>query len=852
MDKKFITIQGARSHNLKNLSVNIKKNAITCLMGPSGSGKSSLAVDTLYLESKRRFINSLSTAQKFFWDLPQTCDVDRIEPVLPTWFLPQANPLASSRTNVSDLLGVTTELAKVFASHGHFFCQEHKADFQSEDLEYVLEGFFKKNLKVGVLHFLARKDCFTGKGMMFSRSYDEEKHAMREFCEEDDFVELLRTKKNSVTEILLKLKEFSLKEFWVYAQTMDDLALLKPGMGQVCPAGDRIPHLGSFHHYNPLLAFGACSECRGMGDKLEYDRRKVIPNKTKSLDEGACSLLLFKRFKKYEEHFIIFCKEHNIAIDKPFVDIETDKLWELVEKGDKGFIGLSKVYAILEKKKYKKPYRIFSRKFKSEFECLSCCGTRISKQLFSAYIYIGKQRIFYDKLLCLSLGEALTLFSKFDSEDVVVELLKKRLEVAVRMGLSHLQLKSVGKSLLNSEYQRLLLVKYFSYEGSGSLFILDEPSVGLTIDEQQVLHSFLEELKTKKNTILLIEHSPYLQQKSDEVIVMGPEAGMRGGEILYQGPWKEDRAKFKKLSIFAKQTGKPKIVIEGAIFHTLTKKYFELPLNALVYVSGNSSTGKSIFFNNVLANELFLKYRGYLLSYNRYQIDKFSCSLNFKNIVVFSFESKSYTSRSTIGTLLGLTPLVRKKYAALREAKNMNLKDGHFSPNTEQGKCQNCDGKGLQVVEMDILEDVSFTCPDCLGKKVRPLYADISDGEQSFFEAISTSMENILDRISLTPKFNRIYDYIKKLRLEYLSLDRSFNSLSGGEKQRVLLLIEVLNNRSDVFYLFENLSAGLARSDMFYVARFLQELVQERNTVVILDENNFWKEVAQFSLEYKL
>ncbi len=840
----YIQIEGARTNNLKSISVKIRQQSITCLVGPSGSGKSSLAVSTLYTEAKRRFINSLSTDQKFFWDIPQACDVDLIDPVMPSWYLPQSNPLMSSRTNLSDLLGITADLAKLFAESSTPYCHEHQCYFVSEDLSYILTHILQNSAEISSLHFLAER-ANVATQMIYARSYDQLNRVIRDNCEEDSLVEIWRTKKRDVKYIVERLQEFKDFHLSLFIKGPDKLISLSIANKWICPiGGERIDILDSFQYFNPLLSFGACPECKGMGDSLEYDRRKIIVNRRKSLKEQGCALLQFKRFRRYEEAFWEFCKREKISLDQAWQDVDNVEVWNKLEQGDREFVGLKKIYAILEKKKYKKPYRIFARKFKSEFECPQCRGTRLNRDLFNYILRDTKHVICYEDVLSFNLEKLFKVLSSLPNT-LILDVILSRLETAINLGLGHLSLKSNGKYLTTSEYQRALLVKYLSYEGSGSLFILDEPSIGLNLEEQQVLQKYLRELVRAGNTVLLIDHSEYLQKEADEIIELGPKAGLAGGEICYQGKAivNKSRELWKQLTI-KKRKKRGKLVWKGVEWNGFQKEMFVLPLGCFTVVRGSSSSGKSTFFNHVVANELSLKLYGELLSYRNYHCQEFVLEGKLDHFVLFSYAARSYSARSTIGTLLGLTGLVRKYYAHLPEAKNLNLKEGHFSANSELGRCEGCQGRGVQVVEMDILEDVVFTCPDCLGKKVKPIYADISDGVQTFYQAISSDMETILSRIDLTPKFQKIYNYVKKLRLEYLSLDRSFNTLSGGEKQRILLLLHILKQEKDTLYLFENLSAGLSAIDFLHVVTFLEELVEKGNSVVLLDESTLFDSLS--------
>lgn len=860
MQDKFIKIRGARVHNLKNIDLDIPINKISCFYGPSGSGKSSLAFHTLFAESKRRFLNSFPTYLKFFSDRPAPADVDSINPVLPVFALPQINPIVGTRSNVADIMQLTGLLQSHFFHFSRQICPIHKTDLASEKISSLVENMVDED---GINYIFMRGDEFKQNfsNMPFpSRSIrNQNAKKVDEFNEGDEFWEILRFKaktREALDKKLLPYLDFDLFLFNEKTGKIKKLPSLEKTL--ICPAlgceikGDIRPKLLQFSPYNPI---GACHNCGGFGEVLDYDEEKLF-DINKSVQDGAILFLKYKRFISQDEYLKKEMKKKKISLVKPLKELEGD-FWDLLYHGSGMYVGFEEIFQYLESKKYKMSVRIFIRNIQKATKCKECDGTRMNPRIKN-FILDSKEMRSLHELLQLNLRELKIYFEKLQSknrsEKKSLAKISKILTVANNLGLSHLSILRKTKSLSAGEYQRLLLLKYLSYEGTGSLFILDEPSLGLSLLELKALYDGFRDLIKMGNTVILVEHNEFLIEKSDYIFEMGPSAGHLGGKIIFQGDKKRknnlnDVEPLKKINLTKK---KDKIVIRGGKIFGKEFNSTEVVLDAINLVKGSSGTGKTSLIINILGNELNYRIHGEYLNIPKGSLKEISCSRKLNDVIIVNSNLNRYTSRSTVGSLTGLFPVVRKHFLNLPISKSMNLKDGHFSSNSELGQCPKCEGRGVLVVEMQFLEDIILTCEDCKGKKLKERYVSISDGYMNVHQAFTNPLSEVLDKIKLTPKFQRIYQYIKLLNLDYLSLDRPINSLSGGERQRIYLLSKVIKSIENSLIILENISFGLSQKELVGQIKFIQDLLVKKNTVVIIDQHPFFEEISNNIIELGL
>ena len=864
-----ISIRGARTHNLKNINVDIKLNQITCVAGPSGSGKSSLAFHTLLTESKRRFINSLPTDMKFFWEIPHTVEVDSIYPVLPAWGLPQHNPVINSRPVALDVIGGHERLQKIFMELGSFVCPIHHLPFEKvSSLALQIEKLsVLKNLEQeDVVHvLLERADYlkYVSDEMQPNRSMNQK---IQDFHEGDPWYELARVKVKNLNSLEEKLKEFKIPEGVIVRFHILGLKKnydIKKHNEMHCPhsgchevaAESKVSQVETL---SPLNALGACPHCEGHGMLLVYDREKLVKDPTKTIKDGAINFLLFSRFEHLFPTFLRECKKVGIDINVPFQDLPESK-WKFLYEGNGKYEGFNEYFNYLKSLRYKKNIRIYVRSMQREILCEVCEGTRVSTKAGSLSIVLSKKLITYKEFLKLNIENSLSILKeiKIDQKKILqhekmvntFDKLERLYAVAVDLGLGHIQNTRKVRSMSSSEYQRLLLSKYLSYEGSQSLFVLDEPSLGLSESTQEKMLKYLRLLRDQGNTIIMVEHSEYLKSMADEVIEMGPAAGARGGKILSQGKYQSPKINFKQL-IFKNTEKKSYVELSDATIRGLHKKELKIQKDAINWVHGESGTGKTSFLVNIIANEIHKENFGTRLSFEEYQFKKLKGIQDLKDVILINSGLDKISSRSTVATYTDLGGFVRNYFAGLEVSKKLDLKDGHFSSNSELGQCSSCEGRGVKLVEMHFLEDVEFVCEDCQGKKLKPYYANISDGKMTAYEAFSKPLSEVLPNIRLTPKGKRIWEYFQILKLDYLSLDRTLTSLSGGERQRLQLLSLLDKKVENTLIIFENLTSGLSYHEFAPLSDLLRQLAGSHNTLVVIDQNPFFGKITHHQIQF--
>lgn len=857
--KNTLKITGARVNNLKNVDINIPLNKITCFAGPSGSGKTSLAFHTLYHESKRRFLNSFPTYLKFFSDRPAPVDVDGIHPVLPVFGLPQINPVIGTRSTVADIMQVTEMVQNLFYHFGSEYCDKHNLKLIDKSLETSIEKVLEKFDDTRKIHAFISKHSFLThfKNSPYpSRSFHQE---INPFDENHAYWEVLRFKSDKIDQAAKKLSEYVEKRIDIFFVDSEDLEIFKLNHSdeKVCPKCDKkgAENL-SPAYFTPYNAIGACGVCNGFGANLEYDNEKLVDSEL-SVEEGGVKLLEYKRFVGHYDDLYCALEENGISTKQKIGKLPK-KFWKILYKGSAQWVGFEYLFSYLESKRYKANVRIFIRARQKEVPCEECMGSRLNIKVKNFKVDKTTDNLFevlnYDVKSLRDYIKVIKTKSKSKDYLKVITKLQNLLDTAVGIGLGHLELKRKAKTVSAGEYQRLLLLKYLSYEGTGALFIFDEPSLGLSNNEKEMLFKGFKQLIEQNNTVLLVDHSSFFHNKSDYFVYMGPGAGKYGGKILYEGSYKKfkpiDEDDAVKLLPVKKSKKNDYITLEEPTVHEKVFKNIKIPREQVTWVTGPSGTGKSATMINVLANRLYYDVYGEYLNLKRGNFKSLIYKDEFDDVVIVDANLNRYSSRSTFGTMTELFSIVRKHFLKTNVAKSMGLKDGHLSPNSQLGQCPKCEGKGFLTVEMQFLEDIKLECEDCKSLKLKPIYANLSDGKMTVSEAYSKPIHEVLDLIQLTPKFQRIYDYLKILKLDYLSLDREVMSLSGGERQRLYLLSRIQKNITNSILFFENLSFGLSQRELYSVGRLIQDLAEKGNTIIILDQDEFYSKIAHNTLKF--
>lgn len=864
-DVDHIEIRGARVHNLKNVDLDIPLRKLICFAGPSGSGKTSLAFHTLLTESKRRFVNSFPNSMKFFTDRPAAVDVDSIFPVLPVFGLPQINPVMGSRTAVCDVMRLTDSLQNLYFTTSKELCPIHDIELHIRDVGVQLKDQVKNLVPNGVYHILLTPNEFIrvfGEGYIPPRSYSLKRKTVDAFQEEgEDYWEVMRFKFENMDALEKKWQELKLSQYplnyMLVGPEFKKPQLLKFHFEKVCPKCDfESKPVQTVSAFSPYSALGACPNCNGYGANLVYDDKKII-DKDLTIQEGGLKLLNYAPFQDAYESLLKILKKNKIPTDTPIKKLPKE-FFDLLDEGQGAYPGYADLKKYLESKKYKPSVRIYIRHMQKEEPCKVCMSTRLNKAVHHYRIFLGGRLWGLQEIMSLTVEDALALFSQKKikngaHEERIYRDICEQLKIATDMGLNHLSLLRRAKTLSAGEYQRLLLIKYLSFKGVDSLFVLDEPSLGLGETELTKLLDGLRQIIAQGNTVILIDHSDFMQKNADHLFVMGPGSGKKGGEILYQGQPKDyfltkDEVKWDTKKVVNQVPTYINVV--GSEIYGKQYPDFKLPINEMSWVTGPSGSGKTSAIIKVMANSLYKEIYGEWLEDDLFNVKSVKSKSKFEDVIVVSSDLNRFTSRSSIGTITELATVIRKHFLKLPVAKSMNLKEGHLSSNSELGMCPRCEGKGSIIIEMQYLEDIVLECEDCKGLKIKPIYANLSDGKMTVAEAYNLPLGQVLERIDLTPKFRRVWEYLKILNLDYLSLDRGLNSLSGGEKQRIYLLSKLLKNIQNSLIIFENLSFGLSERELKMVGTFLQDLVMINNTVVVIDASDCFKHLATSKLQF--
>jgi excinuclease ABC subunit A len=860
-----ITVHGARQHNLKNIDVEIPRNSLTVITGLSGSGKSSLAFDTIYAEGQRRYVETLSTYARQFLDQMERPDVDSIDGLSPAISIEQKTTSRSPRSTVGTITEIYDYLRLLYSSIGTPHCPLCGNEISRQTTEQILQHVMalKTDDRIMVMAPVVRgrKGEFRKELEKFARMGFERVRIdgiLRTLSAEDsDRMPPLDKRKNHTIEVVVDrllvkpgIQDRLQKSIDVAAKLASGLVLIAIVNGEerlysqqlACTeCGTSIPSLEprSFSFNSP---YGACEECHGLGNIWSFDPVKVIVDPSKPLFDGG--LGPGGSSWTVEQRVEAVAKQARINLKKPFEELPA-KAQDLLLKDILG--ALQENY-----ENNSDAYREWLADYMSPQECPVCHGRRLR----AASLSVRVKNFSIAEFTALSITRALTAVRnwEFDERQTkiagrVVDEIRRRLEFLSAVGLDYLSLDRSAATLSGGEAQRIRLATQIGSKLRGVLYVLDEPSIGLHPRDNGRLLETLTRLRDMGNTVLVVEHDAETIERADYVIDLGPGAGRLGGELVAQGdPQAIARNKDSLTGNYLsgarsipvpdqrRRANGKRLVVRGATEHNLKRVDAEIPLGVLTVVTGVSGSGKSTLVNEILYRSLAREIYGSHEEPGAH--DSIEGVENLDKVIRIDQAAIGRTPRSNPATYTGLFTLIRDLFAMLPESRERGYKPGRFSFNVKGGRCEACQGDGLKRIEMNFLPDVYVTCDVCRGRRYNRETLQVKFKGYSIADMLDATVEQALPLMENFPQIRAKLQTLLDVGLGYVHLGQSSTTLSGGEAQRIKLAKELSKRQTGrTFYLLDEPTTGLHFEDVRKLLDVLQRLVGLGNTVVVIEHN---------------
>lgn len=857
-----LIVRGARENNLKGINVNIPDNKVTVVVGPSGSGKSSLAFQTIYKEGQRRYIESLSSYTRQFLEKIEKPKFDEIINISPTVAVEQKNKIRNSRSTVSSITEIYDYLSLLFSKIGEVICPKCSKKVEKFDIKKATEFILKKYLgkKIYLMFFYKGKKEFLLKngflrvlkeGTVFST--DENIKTDNGVYVIYDRIKVKKEDEGRIWEALEKIKTLSHNEVYVY--DVDNSEIKTLSFELVCSCGEKFleldPRLFSFD--SPM---GACSNCNGFGNILDLDEEKIVPDVSKSLIGGAIDIFNKPSFKHHFYSMIEFLRSKKVNVNKPFCML-TKKEKELIYDGGKNknirFLGITKFFEALEKKKYKVYVRVFLSKYKSPFLCEVCNGSRLNKDALS--VYIDKYNIF--EIQKLSFKEFYKWLSNLklstEQKDLTKEILKQlylRTSFINEIGLGYLNLDRKARTLSSGEAQRISLTNQLAASLVDTIYVLDEPSIGLHPLDVDKLIKTIGKIKENGNKVILVEHDPYIIKSFDNIVELGLGGGVNGGNLVFEG----SIDKFLKSKTLTSDSLKNNLIktsphrnigdatkffkINGLKENNLKNINVKIPLERFVAITGVSGSGKSTLLTDSIFSILNYQFdkKTKHVSY-----DKITGHENIDEILVINQEPISASRKSMPVTFLGGFDVIRKYFEAAPLAKARGYKSSHFSFNTKKGQCENCSGDGFLEIDMQFMPSVNIKCDVCNGTRYKKEILDVKYKGKNINEVLSMTVDEAYKFFIDCQNLRNMFKLLIDVGLSYINIGQPLSSLSGGEAQRLKITKELLKGKNKKknknFYIMDEPTTGLHSTEVDKLINVIQNIVSKGGTVVAIEHN---------------
>ena len=911
MSNDSIIVRGARVHNLKNIDFEIPHNQLTVVTGVSGSGKSSLAFDTIYAEGQRRYVESLSAYARQFLERIEKPDVDLIDGIAPAVAIRQKNTTRNPRSTVATATEIYDYLRLLYARVGRTYClncgNEVKKDTVDEVADRILalsdggrvQVFFplqppprpsqpekpkrartakKKTAKPATDDAFLKERLFELRKRGYNRLYQNGQ--VYEFSTPESLLDLdfsepvlvLIDRISVGPDARLRIVDAVEQGYREAGEVIFETA---PQEGEperfrfsqrfeckACNIKYEEPEPRLFSFNNP---FGACPRCQGFGNTIDFDLNLVIPDKTLTLTQGAIEPWTKPKYRVFATEMRRYARTAGIPLDVPWQDLSAEEQ-DFVLHGDGKFGGVSGFFDYLERKKYKLHVRVFLSRYRGYSQCSDCRGLRLRRE--ARQVKIDGRDIC--QVSAMTVEEATRFFAQVEltrqEADIAGKLLEEindRLRYLNDVGLEYLTLDRLASTLSGGEAQRIQLATSLGSRLVGTLYVLDEPSIGLHSRDTERLIKILHDLRDLGNTMLVVEHDAEIMRAADRILDLGPGAGENGGRIIASGTYDEIRHNpssltgrylnedFRIQSPAARRPGTGrKITIVGARAHNLKRVNVAIPLGELVCITGVSGSGKSTLVHHVLYNALAAE-KGQITGGAHAEVDRIEGAEWIDEVVLVDQSPIGRTPRSNPVTYIKAFDAIRELFAAQTESQRRGYTAGHFSFNIPGGRCETCQGDGTVTVEMQFLADVELICEECKGMRYKPEVLEVRYHGKNIFDVLNLTVKEALHFFSGVPKLTEKLRVLEEVGLGYLRLGQSATTLSGGEAQRMKLAAHLQPRLRDIgkpraeqnkrqprmLYIFDEPTTGLHFDDVSKLLAAFRRLIEAGGSIVVIEHN---------------
>ncbi|HXG64038.1 MAG TPA: excinuclease ABC subunit UvrA [Blastocatellia bacterium] len=895
MSQEVISVRGARVHNLKNIRVDIPLNQLTVVTGVSGSGKSSLAFDTIYAEGQRRYVESLSAYARQFLERIDKPDVDEVIGICPPISIRQKNSTRNPRSTVATQTEIYDYLRLLFARIGVTFCARCGREVHRDTPESIADEVL--GLPEGTRFYVlfpaaaGMEDAEAGanggkpKGRATRKSAANRQTRIKAHLMslmQRGFTRLY--KDGHVIELLTpdSYTDDSFDDTFVLvdrlvvrpdarARLIDSVeTCYQEGHGRAvietvgesprrmnfsegfackyCNLSYAAPEPRLFSFNNP---FGACPTCQGFGNTIGLDLDLVIPNRELTLAEGAIEPWLKPQYEWAQRDLLKYCKQTGIPTNVPFRQLRAEQQKTIIS-GANGFEGIKGFFDWLETKKYKLHIRVFLSKYRGYTLCPDCGGARL--RLEARLVRVGGKTL--PEICALTAADAALFFDRLELNPTELDIggrllheIRSRLKFLNDVGLQYLTLDRLASTLSGGESQRIQLATNLGASLVGALYVLDEPSIGLHARDNQRLIRILKNLRDIGNTVLVVEHEPEMITTADHLIDIGPAAGEHGGEVVYEGTPAEMTASGQSLTAkylrgeleirppkHRRQPGAQKLSIRGASAHNLKGINVDIPLGMTVCITGVSGSGKSTLVHDIIyagLKKMRGEWTGPVGAFSKLEGGKF-----ISDVVLVDQSPIGRTPRSNPVTYIKVYDAIRDLFAQTREAQAHGFESSHFSFNVPGGRCERCEGNGVEIKEMQFLADVELVCEECKGTRFKPALLDVKYKGRSIHDVLNMTVHEALLFFSNVNRIASRLSVLDDVGLGYLRLGQSATTLSGGEAQRVKLASYLSRKNSErTLYIFDEPTTGLHFDDINKLLAAFRQLIEAGGSIIIIEHN---------------